>query len=273
MRRRRIATGVAAAAVILSIGTTARPAGVFEDAAAEAGFVLRAHRGAALARLVATDGPAGRASVVTMAAVFAPAPWILVSLEQPFATLRAADGTDADGFGDLRLRARADLRRRRGSRWVALVNVGTGSGTSALFPLASQALEVGLGTAWVDTTAAFHWWAGAEGVLVRRAPVGLPDERRHVDFVRAFAGIRFALRQARIGGGFERLAFDGGRWRELWFVTAEFDVTAEVALDVTGQLEAGDDAVRVTDRSLRVGMRVAFPPAEHEGRAERPDAR
>ena len=106
--------------------------------------------------------------------------------------------------------------------------------------------------------AAFYWWAGGEGIIVRRAPRGVPDAQRHVDFVRAFAGIGFARGDADARGGVERLEFDGGRWRELWFARLSQMLAPGIAVDVTGQLESGDDAVRITDRVVRVGMRASF---------------
>ncbi len=254
----RHATALVLAAFFGMGAFSARAAGVFEDVVAEAGFFYAPQRNAVTARLTATDAPLVRASVVVMGARFALSPRVLFEIEQPFVTASSdADGL-ATGFGDLRLRLRASLAHVPGRNLSLVLGVGTGSGTTDVFPYASQALELGAALAWSDTLAAMEYWAAAGGVLVRRAAGGLPPERRHAGFARVSAGIAVPIGRAALRLGGTYLSFEGGFGREVYFAEAAWDALERFRFALAGSLEGGKDAVRVTDAALTLRMTVSF---------------
>jgi|GEM_PF-2100780 len=249
---------VAFVAFVGLVSHTVRAAGVFEDAAAEAGFLCAPQRNAVVARMTTTSAPVVSASVVVMGARFDVSPWLLFAIEQPFVTASSdADGV-VTGFGDLRLRSRITLARRPGKRLSLLPAVGTGSGTTDVFPYASQALELGAALAWSDTMGVVEYWATGGGVLVRRAPTGLSPALRHVGFTRISAGTAYAIGRGGIRVGGEYLGFQGGFARAVFFAQFTWDVRDRFRFGMSGSVESGHHDVRVMDSSVAVNLDVSF---------------
>lgn len=237
---------------------TAYAVGVYQDAADHAAFLIVPHKRAISSNITRTNDNDEDASVFTIAASYPLRSYLLVSLEQTYITLSRS--TDIrNGFGDLRLRARARLFNR-GGRAVRLAGIfRTGSGTRRLFPYSSQSVDLGLGLSYVDTLETVHVWGELGGALVYRAPENLIDADVHEDFGHVSAGtILPVTAKLNLSVGFTALVFRSGGARELYYSSVEYGHSDATRFIFAVHAEAGKEEERISDLSLSAGIRIFY---------------
>lgn len=253
-----IAVCLCLAGLLTGSAREARAVGVYEDAAGYAGFLVAPHRLSAIARFIGTDAEAARASMVFFTGRFAARSGLLLELELPFITTAVPGQEVQTGFGDLRVRGRQNLWHGRHARLALAADLGTGTGTSRVFPYASESLEFGLALAYTDTLEILHWWATAGGAIVGRHPedaIGVVD-----DYGRFAGGLMFPI-GTRLGArlGFSVLVFENGDTRDVYFVRAHWDYSPALRLVAGAQVEASPGDERVADTAGEAGIVVYFP--------------
>lgn len=235
----------------------ARATGVFEDAAADAGFLCAAHRPAVQARMTVTESEVSDASLYVLTAVFPVNSWFLLGLELPFVTA-ATDREIESGFGDLRFRGRMSLLRRPRRQLAFVWGVGTGSGTRRIFPYSSQALELSAAVAWSDTLEVVRYWVSAGGETVERAPDDLVERKILVEFGRVTAGTGIPFGSLGLNLGLSALFFRGGTFRDHYFAELTWDHRDIFRFFATAEMEGGRRSERVLNSAASVGMIVSF---------------
>lgn len=255
----RLAVAVLALDLFLAVSpATARGAGVYEDAAGTAGFLVAPQRASTHSTLTRTNAAGLDASIFTLDATFPVRSWLLLQVEQPFVAL--SDSTDIRrAFGDLAVRARARLAGG-GGRMVALyAGWRTGSGSTRVFPYASQSFDLELGLGYVDTLATVDLWALATGVSVKRRPEGFPGASGLNDFARLNGGAGL-----RLGGGFSvragasDLLFRGGAVRTIYFGEVGIHTSPPVELRLGAHVETARRSDRVSDSAIFASVYAYF---------------
>lgn len=238
---------------------SARGAGVYEDAAGTAGFLLAPQRASAHSTLTRTNAAGLDASIFTLDATFPVRPWLLLQVEQPFIAL--SDSTDIEtGFGDLAIRARARVAGGKGRALSLYAGWRTGSGTTRLFPYASQTFDLGLGLGYADTlAAAIDVWALATGVSVKRRLKGFPGASALADFARLNGGVGLHVGAGlTVRAGASGLFYRGGAARAIYFGELGLGPSPAIELRVGAHAEAGDRADRVSDSAIFASVSTYF---------------
>jgi hypothetical protein len=236
----------------------ARATGVYEDAVGLAGFVFAPHRGALRAAIIRTNDDHRDASVFAVAGRYPLRDNLLIQVDVPFVSL-AVPSSIRTGFGDPCLRAR--LRVWGGDRRVlhALGGIRVGTGTTRVYPYASQSYDFDLAVGYVDTLEVLDLWAMVGGVVVKREPEGLEEDDRHENFARAGGGLGLPFGSAislRLGAN--ALLFRSGRVRELYFAQLQYRYSPSLELRVSTHAEAGEPAERVSDLAITAAVHTLF---------------
>jgi hypothetical protein len=232
--------------------------GVYRDAADEAAFLIVPHKRTLSSHITRTNDDDADASIYMLAVSYPLRSYLLVSLEQAYITL--ARSTDIrNGFGDLRLRARAQLFNR-GGRAVRLTGLfRTGSGTIRLFPYSAQSADLDIGLSYVDTLETVHVWGELGGALVKRAPENLPAVDVHEDFGHFGVGMMLPVTaNLNLSVGFTALGFRSGGARELYYSSVDYGYSDATRLIFAVHAEAGKEEERISDLSLSAGIRIFY---------------
>jgi len=238
--------------------TEARSTGIFEDAVGRAGFLYAPFRSSAQARLAVTDAENTSASTVVLAADFVVTHWFLLEVEQPFITASIGQDVIESDFGDLRLRGHFRLLGRERSRLTLSWELGTGTGSTRVFPYATQALEFVASVVWVDTLQVLEYWAEVGYEQINRRPDDLIIERVLLDFGRVSAGLAFPMGPVGLRLGTSILIFGDGQNRDHYFAQLTFNRRPHFRFFGAAQIEGGSREDRVTDATASVGMIVYF---------------
>lgn len=262
-RRRSVVASIltAAALAVVLAGNSPRPAravGVYEDAVGEVDFLTGPQSASITARFVRTNGPDVDASLFILAGAVSVRPYLLVQLEQPYVSL--SDPSDiATAFGDLRLRVRARLTGGGGRALSALGAFRTGSGSTRVYPYASQSMDYEVALGYVDTLEVMELWAVAGGAFVTRAPEDLPDDEIHESFARAMAGLTLpAATRLRVSAGADALYYASGGVRVLLLGAIEYSRSRSLAFSLGFHAEAGPAKERVSDGAATASIAVFF---------------
>jgi len=241
-----------------AFGTEARSTGIYEDAVGRAGFLYAPFRSSAQARIAVTDAEETSASMVVIAADFVVTHWFLLEVEQPFVTASIGQEVIESDFGDLRFRGHFRLMGREHSRLTLSWELGTGTGSTRIFPYATQALEFVVGVAWVDTLQILEYWAEVGYEQVNRRPDDLIIERVLLDFGRVSAGLAVPIGPVGLRLGTSILLFEDGENRDHYFAQLTFDRRPHFRFFGAAQIEGGRREDRVADATASVGMIVYF---------------
>jgi hypothetical protein len=252
-----------AAALVFALGVFLPPqttiaAGVYVDAAGDVVFLTAPQAKALTGRLIRSNGNDVDASLYVLNAAFTVKSYALVELDIPFVTI--AEPSDVNtGLGDLVLRARARLYSKPG-RIVHLISAfRTGSGTTNVYPFASQSLDLELGVGYVDSLQLFHLWATAGGAYVTREPENVPDEELHGSYARFSAGIRFPFDNGfGVVLGMTALVYGESRDREIYIAAVDYRRSQWLTFTLSAHAEGGDREERVGDTALTAGFRVYY---------------
>jgi len=233
-------------------------AGVYEDTAGETAFLSAPHKRAIFPRIIRTNEDEKDASIYVLSVSYPLRSYLLVEVEQSYITV-SSPADIRNGFGDLKLRARAGLFNR-GGRAVRLNGFfRTGSGTRRLFPYSSQSMDVGLGVSYVDSLETFHYWGTLGAAVVKREPRNLPDSDAHENHGYAAAGLRLPLTpNVVVGAGMTVLLFRSGASREIYLCSLDLGFTETTRIIFAAHAEAGKREERVSDLALTGGIRVHF---------------
>lgn len=241
-----------------AFSTEARSTGIFEDAVGRAGFLSSPWQPSIRARINVTDSDSTTASTVVFAANFRVTSWFLLQVEQPYITAQLDQEVIESGFGDLRLRGQFRLWHREHRRLAMEWELGTGTGTTRVFPYATQSLEFVAGLVWVDTLRVVEYWAEVAYETVNRRPDDIIIERVLIDFSRLSAGLALPAGPVGLRLGSSFLFFQEGRTREVYFAQLTWDHRPHFRFFGSAQLEGGSSEDRVTDATAGVGMIVYF---------------
>ena len=233
-------------------------AGVYEDTAGETAFLFAPHQRALYPRIIRTNENEKDASIYVLTLSFPLRPYLLVELEQAHITI-SSPADIRNGFGDLKLRARAEVFYRNG-RAVRLTGFfRTGSGTRRLFPYSSQSADVGLGVSYVDSLETFHVWGMLGAAMVKREPQNLPEPEVHENFGHGTAGLTLPLTpNVKLSAGVTALVYRSGGFREIYLCSFDLGFSPTTRLILSAHAEAGKREERVSDLSLSGGVRVYF---------------
>jgi hypothetical protein len=240
-----------------AFGTEARSTGIFEDAVGRAGFLYAPFNASAQSRITVTDSDSTTASTVVIAADFVVTHWFLLEVEQPYITAAIGQEEIESGFGDLRLRGHFRLWRKEDSRLTFSWELGTGTGTTDVFPYATQALEFVAGVVWVDTLNVLEYWAELGYESINRRPDDIIEERVLANFGRVSAGLAFPMGPLGLRLG-TAVLFNGDRSRDHYFAQLTFDRRPHFRFFGAAQIEGGSKEDRVADAMASVGMIVYF---------------
>lgn len=233
-------------------------AGVYEDTAGETAFLYAPQKRAFFPRIVRTNENEKDASIFVLSSSFPLRPYLLVDLEQPFIAL-SSPGEIKNGFGDLKLRARARLYNRGGRAFRLTGSFRTGSGTRSLFPYSSQSADVGVGLSYVDTLETFNVWGAVGGVVVKRKPPNLLPPDVHDNYGQASAGLTLPVTPDLVlSAGLTVLLFRGGASREIYLCSVAAGLSKATSLIVAVHAEAGKREERVSDLAVTGGVRVFY---------------
>lgn len=249
---------ILSAIIAVAFSTEARSTGIYEDAVGRAGFISSPWRPSVRARINVTDSDSTTASTVVFAANMKVTSWFLLQVEQPYITASLGQQVIESGFGDLRFRGQFRLwhggHRRLAMEW----ELGTGTGTTKVFPYATQSLELVAGVAWVDTLEVLEYWAEAAYEKVNRRPDDIIIQRVLVDFSRFAAGVGLPMGPVGLRVGSSFLLFRGGSTREVFFAQLTWDHRPHFRFFGSAQVEGGKSENRVSDATAGVGMIVYF---------------
>jgi len=232
-------------------------AGLYIDAAGEISFLNSPQKRAITGRLARNEGTDPNATMYLLDATFTIKSYALVEVNIPFIALEQVDVER--GMGDVTIRARARLFERPQRKLYLISFLRTGSGTTRVYPYASQSIDLEVGVAYVDTLGHFDWWASVTGAYVTKEPEGLPEDQLHGDFGRLGAGIDItAIGSLRIGAGAMAVFFGEGQSRQLYLGMLQYQRSQWMTLSLSGQVEGGDEDQRVGDFAIVAGVRVNY---------------
>lgn len=244
--------------------------GGFEDVGRISSF-LRAPRGTALmGSITRADAQGSGASIFWLAGYVPVRSSFLLQPEIPYITLATGDDV-VDGFGDVRLRAKARMWAGNRKTLFLVSSFRFGSGTTELFPYstASNDLEFGLG--FVDSLGtrddeggmrplrSLSYWVRATAVYVIRLNDRLEQADLHGDYASLSGGVVLPLsRRFELEIGAMGLFFKSDAIRELYFAEVEAVLSRSMALFVNAQGERGDWQDRAVDASASIGLMVRY---------------
>jgi hypothetical protein len=232
-------------------------AGLYIDADGEISFLNSPQKRAIRGRLARSEGTEPNASLYLLDVTIPVKSYALVEVDIPFVALEQVDVER--GFGDVTIRARARLFERPRRKLYLISSLRTGSGTTRVYPYASQSIDLEAGAAYVDTLGHFDWWASATGAYVTREPGGIPEDQLHGDFGRIGAGIDVtAIRSLRVGAGAMAAFFGEGRYRQLYIVMLQYRRSQWMTLSLSGHAEGAKESERVGDYAIVAGVRVCY---------------
>jgi len=234
----------------------ARATGLFADAVADAGFLCARNESAARARLIVVEAERTDGSLVVFNASFMVRRFLLLDLEQPFVTASVGGESVESDFGDTRIRARFRLFGRSGKQLSLLFNVGTGTGSSSVFPFSSESLEVAASIGWVDSLGAFSYWGLVGAETVRRRPAELDGDPEIADFSRVNVGAAWQIRAFSLRAGVSVLRFSQTTVRDLAFGELAWDYRTHFRFYSALQIEGGRSDERISNGSIHLGMSV-----------------
>ena len=118
-------------------------AGLYIDAAGEVIFLNSPQRRALTGRLARSEGTEPNATIYLLDITFPVRSYALVEVDIPFIALEQQDVER--GLGDVTIRARARLFERPRRKLYLISSLRTGSGTTRVFPYASQSIDLEVG--------------------------------------------------------------------------------------------------------------------------------
>ncbi|MCK5620340.1 MAG: hypothetical protein KAJ17_13115 [Candidatus Krumholzibacteria bacterium] len=243
---------------VLALWQPALAAGVFVDVAGELAFLTAPQRRALSGRLVSSNGTETDASIYVLDARFPRRSYALIELHLPYVVTTQETGLEY-GLGDLLIRARARLYQSPKRILHLLCTFRTGSGTSRVFPYASQSNDLDFAIGYVDTLELFDLWASMGGAYVGRAPESLPEDELHGHFGHVGAGIGIrATSGVTVGFSLSVAFFEGGRSREIYLGTLDYQRSQWLALTISAHVEGSKREERVSDSAVAAGIRVFY---------------
>jgi hypothetical protein len=243
---------------VLALWQPVLAAGVFVDVAGELAFLTAPQRRAMTGRLVRSNGSESDASIYILDARFPLRSYALVELDLPFVVTAQESGLEY-GLGDLSLRARARVFQAPKRVLHLLCTFRTGTGTSQVFPYASQSNDLDFAIGYVDTLELFNLWASMGGAYVGRAPESQPEDELHGHFGHVGVGIGIrATTGLIVGFSLTAAFFEGGRSRELYLSTLDYQSSQWLALTFSAHAESGKPEERVSDSAVAAGIRVFY---------------
>lgn len=182
----------------------------------------------------------------------------LVHAEITYISLSTDIGIES-GFGDFRFRIRAALLDRNQFHLFAIGALRTGSGSNAIFPYSSGSLDVQAGIGCIDSLSQLTVWGELTAVRVSNKPGGLSETEDHGDYAAFSAGLTLPLRDRLTfhfgGSGF---VFKEEGSRELYFAGCDYNHSPALHFFISLQAEGGRTNERVSDTSVRSGIRVNY---------------
>ncbi len=244
--------------------------GGFEDVGRISGF-LRAPQGAALmGSITRADAQGSGVSIFSLAGYIPVRTSVLLQPELPYMTLAREDEV-ADGFGDIRLRAKARVWSGNRKALFLVSSFRFGSGTAQLFPYSTASNDIEFGGGFVDSLGTHNdkgvmeplrslsYWVRTTAVYVIRLNDRLEQADLHGDYATLGGGVvaplsrRFGLEIGAMG-----FFFKSGAVRELYFTEIGAVLSPSMSLFVTLQGERGDWRDRAVDASAGVGLKVHY---------------
>lgn len=252
--------GLAPVFCVLVLLASLRPAvaaGLYQDASGAVTFLTSPQHRALTGRLARTEGTDPDATIYLLDVTLPVRDYALVEVDIPFIALEQQDVER--GLGDVTVRARARLLERPTRKLFLLSSLRTGSGTTRVYPFASQSIDIEAGLGYVDTLSHFDWWATATGAWVLREPGGIPEEQAHGNFGRFSLGFDVtAVRPVRLGVGAMTAVFGEGRTRLLYLAVIRYERSQWLELSIALQAEGGREEYRVGDGAVTAGIRVYY---------------
>jgi hypothetical protein len=243
---------------VLALWQPVLAAGVFVDVAGELAFLTAPQRRALSGRLVRSNGTETDAAIYVLDARFPLRSHALIELDLPYVVTTEESKLEY-GLGDLSLRARARLYQSPKRILHVLCTFRTGSGSSRVFPYASQSNDLDFAIGYVDTLELFDLWASMGGAYVGRAPENQPEDERHGHFGHVGAGIGIrATSGLTVGLTMTAAFFEGGRSRELYLGTLDYRRSQWMTLTFSAHAESGKREERVSDSAVAAGIRVFY---------------
>lgn len=256
----RSVRGLAPFVVLLALLALPRPAlatGLYLDATGAVTFLTSPQSRALSGRLARTEGTDPDATIYLLDVTLPIRDYALVEVDIPFVALEQQDVER--GLGDATIRARARLFERPTRKLYLISSLRTGSGTTRVYPFASQSIDIEAGLAYVDTLTHFDWWISAAGAWVLREPEGIPEEQAHGNFGQFGLGLDLtAVRPIRFGLGVVSAVFAEGRSRLVYLAVLGYQRSQWLTLSLAGQMEGGREEYRVGDYSVTAGIRVYY---------------
>jgi hypothetical protein len=256
----RCIRGLAPVVVVLALLAAPRPslaAGLYLDATGAVTFLNSPQNRALTGRLARTEGTDPDATIYLLDVTLPVRDYALVEVDIPFIALEQQDVER--GLGDVTLRARARLFARPTRKLFLVSSLRTGSGTTRVYPFASQSIDIEAGLAYVDTLSYFDWWISATGAWVLREPEGIPEDQAHGNFGRFGLGFDVtAVKSMRFGLGATGAVFGEGRTRLVYLAVVRYERSQWLGLSIALQAEGGKEEYRVGDGAVTAGIRVNY---------------
>ena len=182
----------------------------------------------------------------------------LLRAELSYITLSTNAGIES-GFGDFRFRVRAAVFDRNQFHLYATGALRSGSGSNAVFPYSSGSLDVHAGIGCIDSLSQLTIWGELTAVRVSNKPGGLTEAEDHGDYAALSAGLTLLLSdQFTFHFGGSGYVLKEERSRELYFVGCDYIHSPELRFFLSLQAEGGRSDERVSDMSVRSGIRVTY---------------